>query len=188
MIGVACSAAQAQRCLCQRPWPSRVDAGEKAAGADLSRSDTVRQYLGGERAARLAKWQEVFSRCIKCYGCRNACPVCHCETCKLEDRVWTEPGEIAPDMLTFHLMRAMHVADACVACGACQEACPVGIPLMLLQLPLRNALQRSYQYDAGTEAERLSPLLANYIDAPAQGIALPDWTDSIEETSWDLIS
>lgn len=188
MIGVACSGSQAERCLCPRPWPTRVDAGEKAAGADLSQSDMIRQYLGADRAARLEKWREVFSRCIKCYGCRNACPVCACDTCKMEDRAWAEKGEIAPDMLTFHLMRSMHVADACVACGACQDACPVGIPLMLLQLPLRGVLRRSYQYEAGTDPERLSPLLFNYIDAPSQGISLPDWVDSIEEKPWDLIS
>ncbi|WP_319524727.1 4Fe-4S dicluster domain-containing protein [uncultured Desulfosarcina sp.] len=188
LIGVACSDAQAQQCLCQQPWPSRVDAGEKVPGVDLSQNDRVRQYLGADRPARLEQWREAFSRCIKCYGCRNACPVCNCDTCKLEDRAWAGQGEIAPDMLTFHLMRSMHVADACVACGACQDACPVGIPLMLLQLPLRNALRHSYGYEAGAEPERLSPLLSNYIDEPSQGISIPDWTDSLEEKPWDLIS
>ncbi|BBO74709.1 Fe-S oxidoreductase [Desulfosarcina widdelii] len=188
LIGVACSEAQAKQCLCQRPWPSRVDAGEKAVGVDLSQSETVRQYLGADRPVRLERWREAFSRCIKCYGCRNACPVCICDTCKLEQDVWVKRGEIAPDMLTFHLMRSMHVADACVACGACEDACPVGIPLMLLQLPMRNALRRSYNYEAGTERERLSPLLSNYIDEPSHGISIPDWTDSLEEKPWDLIS
>ncbi len=188
LIGVACSGALAKECLCQQPWPSRVDAGEKVAGVDLSQDHRVRQYLGADRSARLEKWREMFSRCVKCFGCRNACPVCNCDTCKLEDSAWVGQGEIAPDMLTFHLMRSMHVADACVACGACQDACPVGIPLMLLQLPLRNALQRSHGYEAGAELERQSPLLSNYIDEPSQGISIPEWTDSLEEKPWDLIS
>lgn len=188
LIGVACSDARAKACLCRQPWPSRVDAGEKVSGLDLSQDERVRQYLGGDRPARLEKWREAFSRCIKCYGCRNACPVCNCDTCKLEDRAWAEQGDIAPDMLTFHLIRSMHVADACVACGACQDACPVDIPLMLLQLPLQNALRHGYGYEAGMEPERLSPLLSNYIEEPSQGISIPDWTDSLEEKPWDLIS
>ena len=181
VIGVACSGEQAERCLCQQPWPSRVDAGVRAQGADLSGNDQVRQYLDSDRGVRLEKWREAFSRCIKCYGCRNACPVCNCSPCRLEDGLWVNRGEIAPDMFSFHLTRAMHVADACVACGACQDACPVGIPLMLLQLPMRAELHRSYQYEAGTESERHSPLLSNYIDEPAGGISIPDWTDSLRK-------
>ncbi|BBO72308.1 Fe-S oxidoreductase [Desulfosarcina alkanivorans] len=180
IIGVACSQGQADRCLCRRPWPSRVDAGVRARPADLSGNDQIRKYLGGNRGERLEKWREAFARCIKCYGCRNACPVCNCSPCKLEDGMWVHRGDFAPDMLTFHLVRAMHVADACVGCGACQDACPVDIPLMLLQSPMQAALDHSYQYEAGTQPERQSPLLSSYIEEPSRGISIPDWTDSLE--------
>ena len=178
VVGVACTREQADQCLCREPWPSRVDAGVRVAGADLSENDRIRPYLEGDRDTRLENWREAFSRCIKCYGCRNACPVCDCHPCRLEDGLWVDRGEIAPDMFTFHLLRAMHVADACVACGACQDACPVGIPLMLLQLPMRTALDCSYHYQAGTEPERLSPLLADYLQEPSEGISIPGWTES----------
>ena len=29
-------------------------------------------------------WQEQFSRCLKCYACRAACPLCYCTRCTVE--------------------------------------------------------------------------------------------------------
>ncbi len=35
-------------------------------------------------------WQSEFSRCIKCYACRQACPMCYCTKCIVEvnQRQW----------------------------------------------------------------------------------------------------
>ena len=177
LIGVACDRDQAEHCLCQQPWPSRIDAGEKVAPVDPAKTPAARYFLQADAPLRLERWREAFSRCIKCYGCRNACPACQCTACRLEDGLWTEPGHIAPDMLSFHLLRALHVADACVACGACQDACPVDIPLMLLQQTLREHLQSRYDYLPGTEAERPSPLLVDFVAQPSAGLTLPAWTE-----------
>ncbi|MDF1539236.1 MAG: Coenzyme F420 hydrogenase/dehydrogenase, beta subunit C-terminal domain [Candidatus Thorarchaeota archaeon] len=72
---------------------------------------------------RINYWMEEFSQCIKCYGCRDACPICYCESCLLEaNRDFLEAGVIPPSAL-FPLTRLAHVADSCVACGQCQDAC-----------------------------------------------------------------
>lgn len=26
-------------------------------------------------------WEKQFSRCVKCYACRQVCPLCYCEVC-----------------------------------------------------------------------------------------------------------
>ncbi|MCU0583089.1 MAG: 4Fe-4S binding protein [Syntrophales bacterium] len=155
-IGYACGAEQAKACLCSRPYPEKLEAGEAVAGVD--------PFADG--------------RCIKCYGCRNSCPICVCVPCKLEDDVWVERGVIPAEMVSFHLIRAFHLSDTCVACGACQEACPVGIPLMTLQLSMRAALKKDYNYEAGLDADRRSPVLFDFIKEPRPGQNVPDWVDS----------
>jgi ferredoxin len=49
---------------------------------------------------RLSYWFGQFSKCIKCYGCRDACPICYCKDCFLEaDRGFISPGEVPPDII-----------------------------------------------------------------------------------------
>ena len=77
-------------------------------------------------------------KCIKCYSCREVCPLCVCKHCELEDSKWVKPGEIPPDYPIFHIIRAYHLAGKCVGCGECEKACPMDIPLRALQDLLRN--------------------------------------------------
>jgi L-lactate utilization protein LutB len=129
----------------------------------------------------MEKWANILKRCIKCYGCRNSCPICVCIPCKLEDAVWVETGVIPAEVLSYHLIRAFHLSDTCVACGACQEACPVNIPLLALQLSMREMLRETYGYEAGLDPERKSPILYDLCKEPAAGQALPDWINSLRK-------
>jgi len=177
-IGYACGADQAKACLCSRPFPGKLDAGDAVEGVDPFADERVKAFLDGDGAQRMEKWTAQLRRCIKCYGCRNACPICICVPCKLEDDVWVERGVIPAEMVSFHHIRAFHLSDACVACGACQEACPVGIPLMTLQLSMRAALKRDYNYEAGLDVDRKSPVLFDFIAEPRSGQHVPDWVDT----------
>jgi len=78
-------------------------------------------------------WQKELSKCIKCYGCRDICPLCICDECELEDSEWVTPGKIPPDLPLFHLIRAYHLADRCIGCGECEATCPMNIPLLTIQ-------------------------------------------------------
>jgi ferredoxin len=180
-IGIACSAEQASVCLCQRPYPEKLIAGEPVAGVDPFQDETVRELLAGEGEERMEKWAKLLKRCIKCYGCRNSCPICVCVPCKLEDDVWVETGVIPAEMVAYHLIRAFHLSDTCVACKACQEACPVNIPLLALQLSMREALKKTYGYEAGVDAEKRSPILFDFYKEPAMGQILPDWINTLEK-------
>ncbi len=84
-------------------------------------------------AARNDFWQKELSKCIKCYGCRDVCPLCVCDECELEDLEWVTPGQIPPDAPLFHLIRAYHMADRCIGCGECEATCPMDIPLLSIQ-------------------------------------------------------
>jgi len=179
-IGIACGDAQAAACLCERPYPENIAAGEKKQGVDPFNDERVRQFLVGDTSERVARWLRVLRRCIKCYGCRNSCPICICEPCKLEDDTWVPKGVIPAEMMCFHLIRAFHLSDTCVACGACQDACPVGIPLLNLQLSMRRTLTEKFCYEAGIDRERKSPILRNFFDEEEKGRDIPDWVSSLE--------
>ena len=180
-IGIACSQEQAAICLCDRPYPAKLDAGDKAPGVDPFRDERVQEFLIGDGKKRMEKWANVLKRCIKCYGCRNSCPLCVCEPCKLEDGVWVQKGTIPAEMITFHLIRAFHLSDTCVACGACQEACPVDIPLLYLQLSMRKTLKEQYGYEAGLDPEMKSPILSGVFEEPDTGREYPAWINSLRE-------
>ncbi|MGL4669305.1 MAG: Coenzyme F420 hydrogenase/dehydrogenase, beta subunit C-terminal domain [Methanobacteriaceae archaeon] len=71
-----------------------------------------------------------FEKCIKCFGCRESCPICYCSECTMEANgpEWIEKGILPPSPM-FHLERMIHIADSCTNCGQCEEACPAEIPL-----------------------------------------------------------
>ena len=180
-IGIACSQEQAAICLCDRPYPAKLDAGEKVSGVDPFQDERVREFLIGNDKKRMEKWANVLKRCIKCYGCRNSCPICVCEPCKLEDDIWVQRGVVPAEMITFHLIRAFHLSDTCVACGACQEACPVNIPLLYLQLSMRKTLKEKYGYEAGLNPEVKSPILSVVFEEPDTDREYPAWINSLRE-------
>jgi len=82
------------------------------------------------REERIEFWQEAMSRCIKCYGCRDICPVFVESECALHE--WARPGRLPPDAPLYHLARAYYIAGRCTHCGFCEETCPGQLPLRTL--------------------------------------------------------
>ena len=107
---------------------------------------------------RFNYWFGQFSHCIKCYGCRDACPICYCKDCYLEaDRGFLPPGEVPPDIM-FPMIRITHVMDSCVNCGQCQDVCPMELPLSRLIFLLNRELASIFKYEPGMEVSELPPL------------------------------
>ena len=103
-------------------------------------------------------WWGQFSQCIKCYGCRDACPICYCKGCILEaDRGVVMPGEVPPNAM-FPMIRIAHVMDSCLNCGQCQDACPAGIPLSRLIFMLNKELYGIFKYQPGLDITSRPPL------------------------------
>jgi len=107
---------------------------------------------------RFGYWFEQFSHCIKCYGCRDACPICYCQDCILEaDRGFVPPGEVPPNIM-FPMVRITHVMDSCVNCGQCQDACTMELPIARLIFLLSKKIGAIFNYEPGTDVNKLPPL------------------------------
>jgi formate dehydrogenase subunit beta len=113
-----------------------------------------------DQVERLEYWLGEFNKCVKCYGCRDACPICYCDNCLLEaNRDYLEKGKVPPTV-AFPLTRLAHVADSCVNCGQCQDVCPMELPLSKLFTLLHKKLSELFAYTPGLEVEQGPPLLA----------------------------
>jgi len=107
---------------------------------------------------KFSYWLGEFSHCIKCYGCRDACPICYCKDCILEaDREIIAPGEIPPDIM-FPMIRSVHVMDSCVNCGQCQDTCSMDLPLARLIFMLNRELGDIFKNEPGMDVNAPIPL------------------------------
>jgi formate dehydrogenase subunit beta len=170
LFGVACSSEQALTCYCAEPspntgqWPRSVLIGEPVPAAPPN--PLVAEYEHLSREERWAFWKQHFTRCIKCYGCRDICPVCFCEACALEDPLWVEPGLLVPDFPMYHLIKAMHMTTRCIACRQCEITCPADIPLTVLYDLIRADVGDLIGYFPGADLNSGPPLSLTLADAP----------------------
>ena len=125
---------------------------------------------------RMAFWEKEMSRCIRCYACRNACPMCVCrEHCVASSREphWLTQSDGVRDKMFFQIIHASHLAGRCTGCGECQRACPVGIPVLLLKRSLSRQVENLLSYRAGVDVEGAPPLLTFALEEPK--IKERDW-------------
>ena len=131
-------------------------------------AEPVEEQAGIERYADIQqieqmgteeKWQffdDLLAPCIRCYACRNACPLCYCPTCFVDESKpqWVGKGQDPMDIRTFHFLRAYHCAGRCTDCGACERACPVGINMRLLTRKLEKDCQEEFGWEAGLSLDQ----------------------------------
>jgi Fe-S oxidoreductase len=111
----------------------------------------------------MAFWKTEFSRCVKCYACRQACPLCYCRRCiadKNRPTVIDTSASLCGNY-AWHINRAFHLAGRCIGCDECTRACPAGIPLRLLNLSLARAAEGEFGYRAGVDPA-LPPLIGSF--------------------------
>ncbi len=117
-------------------------------------------------------WKKKFDRCVRCYACRNSCPVCNCTECMSEllNPVWIRRSVNVSENTAFHIMRAFHMAGRCISCGMCEKACPVDIPLLELYKKVEKDVLELFDYTAGIDKDT-KPLLSMYkVDDSDEGI------------------
>lgn len=95
---------------------------------------------------RWTYWENEMENCIKCYACRQACPLCYCTQCTVElnQPQWITVEASTLGNLEWHVMRAMHLSGRCISCGQCGNACPVSIPIHLLPMKLAEVIKTDY--------------------------------------------
>ncbi len=119
----------------------------------------IREFERKSPEERWAYFTKEISRCIRCYGCRNACPFCYCRECFVDaEPLWVGKTIDLTDTQLFHLVRAFHLAGRCVDCGACERACPMGVDLRKLNKKLEKDVEELFGYKAGLSLEELPPL------------------------------
>ncbi len=102
---------------------------------------------------RLEFWNSEFEKCIKCYACREVCPMCYCEQCivdKTEPR-WIESSSTNRANFSWNMIRAFHQAGRCIGCGECDRVCPADIPLSLLNRKMGMVAFKEFGYRHGMD-------------------------------------
>ncbi|MBU0465520.1 MAG: 4Fe-4S binding protein [Proteobacteria bacterium] len=154
-IGISCPQSLALECECKKPYPDEMVAGEKSEGVLQKHLQDVENM---DLSERFSFWKDQFLKCVKCYGCRDICPMCFCRECTLECEDLISKGSLPVDIPIFHLTRAMHMADRCIDCGLCDEACPSDIPLRLLYKKTAGIMNTEFGYTSGINKNEKSPL------------------------------
>lgn len=146
VLGQACTRELSEECECHRPYPDVVDYGE--AVRPVGESKRIKDMEQMTRETRLSWWLGHMNRCLKCFGCRDVCPVCFCTECSLENQTLVAAEKLPPDT-TFHLVRAVHMAGRCVDCGMCELVCPARIPLRSLYKKVNALVEEIFDYTPG---------------------------------------
>jgi len=172
VIGVACSGIQVRgtlqsKCLsCDVQQPPHCDfvAGEAApAEPKADRYAKLDQLSAMTAEQRFEYWKGEFARCVKCYACRQNCPLCYCEVCVADKNRPTriDTSATLKGNFAWNILRAFHMAGRCVGCSACTNACPAAIDLDLLNLTLAKAAEDHFQFRSGMK-RNAEPLIGTF--------------------------
>ena len=135
-----------------------ADPVEEQKGVD--RYEDVREIEAMDPEEKWNFFEELLSPCIRCYACKNACPLCYCPTCFVDESKpqWVGKGQDPTDVRTFHFLRAFHCAGRCTDCGACERACPVGINMRVFTKKLEKDSFEQFGWEAGLTLDVRPPL------------------------------
>lgn len=126
--------------------------------------------------ARFEFWKSELERCIRCYACRNACPLCVCKDfCSAESRepLWISHSHGVKEKWLWQVFHVLHIAGRCTGCGECERACPVDIPLLTIRHMANTILKELFGYEAGIRLGDKPPLLTYSVFEP--NIEEPKW-------------
>ena len=156
----------ASNCLtCRYPNPVVYDAlaWEEVEPFGRKEYEEVQELENMSPEKRWEYWEEQFSNCIRCYSCRNVCPLCYCQDCVLDrlNPTWVNRSVNGAENTFFQVARAFHLAGRCAECGECERVCPVNIPLMRVNQKLAKEVREKYEFEPGLDPEA-KPFQASY--------------------------
>ena len=104
-----------RRCRYHNPVVCDVWVQDKTADEpDKDKDERIREIEALEPQERQALMERIFSPCIRCYACRNACPLCYCETCFVDESKpqWLGKSTEMSDTLSFHFLQRFILGNA----------------------------------------------------------------------------
>jgi Na+-translocating ferredoxin:NAD+ oxidoreductase RnfC subunit len=150
---------------CEYPTPIIYDIliGKEIKGTKKPNYKEIEEFEKKSLDEKWKIWEKEFDRCIRCYACRNACPMCYCKECMVDilDPQWIRRSVNLSENTAWNMLRAFHLAGRCIGCGECERSCPMDIPLMKINKKITKDIQELYDYKAGIDAEA-KPLLAMF--------------------------
>jgi len=132
-------------------------------GHKISPYDVLAKYEAMDKDARWEFWKSQLDKCIRCYACRKACPMCYCDPCFIDQSKpkWADKAPQSPGNMMYHLTRFHHLAGRCIDCGECSRACPVNIPLYLFHKKVAKECEEMFNQKAGMSIED-KPVLIDF--------------------------
>ena len=159
---------------CRYPNPVVFD---RKIGQDVTPWCTEKNFADVEaieamgQDEKAAFWQSQYSKCIRCYACRNICPACNCTNCIFDQSAsgWQSKDINASENEFYGVTRAFHVAGRCIECGQCEMVCPSDIPIMLMNKKfIKDSDTLFGAYEAGIETEGPTPLSHYEVSDPEE--------------------
>ncbi|MBU4486223.1 MAG: 4Fe-4S dicluster domain-containing protein [Candidatus Delongbacteria bacterium] len=125
-----------------------------------------------EKKTSEERWEYIkseYSKCIRCYACRNVCPSCYCNECFVDQNnpQWIGKTPEMTDSIIFHLIRNLHTAGRCVDCGSCVSACPAEIDLRIMSKKVEKEIKERFDYTAGLDINE-KPVMATFCEHEKQ--------------------
>ena len=161
--------------ICRYPTPIHYDelVGEKIEGVSVEEHDKpALEMLEKSKPERWEFYNKEFSRCIRCYACRQACPTCYCDECFVDskDPKWMEKGQHPTDLTLWSLGRIYHQIGRCVECGSCESVCPMDIPFTEILAGMSKRVRELFDYESGIAVDEPPPLQTFRYDDPQEFI------------------
>ena len=163
-----------QRCVQPNPVSADVLIGEPLPERSPDQvRESVEAFEALSKEERYAWFKEESERCIRCYACREACPMCYCTECFVDHATprWTESDISPAGTQAWHLIRAFHQTGRCVSCGACERACPMDIKMTYLTDKLNKDMVDTYEFVVGVDDETQPPFASFNLDDKQRFVA-----------------